>query len=213
MVRWYCLVLISFFGITLLSCGGEDLAPEASQILNAARFESITSPSSFEFALIETGDAEGWGSAVFEMVYGRATYSEDCDPAFLLAHEFTVDSRYTLEEVRGQIEAGVGERSGELDLYYHNGRLWFLHGGPDGEDIRGAINQDGRFRIVTGEYPSEKNYRFIVYEGEINGEALEGQCSSMIRSSEKPSGTCSVSFPFRGRMSVVRTFSPDPPTK
>ena len=214
--KTFTLIGFSIFPL-LAACSGpdQDLDPRPSQTIQAAKFESIDSPTDFENALHETGNAQGHGYAQYKMIIDHTTFAGDCEASFMIAHEFGANSQWSVEEVDELLDKGMGERTATPDVYYRDGQIWFLDFGPDDEDISGPINDDGQFRIVGGEYPRSAYCRFFIYEGQFNreGETFDGVIRSVIHSwDEEPKGSCHAESPFHARM-VKNFLPPDPPKR
>lgn len=197
------------FLIAITACGGaeDEIESSVSTVVEAAKFEPIDSPQMFQASLEEIGNAKGSGFARFEVTFERTAFSDDCAASFLQVEGLAPDfSREELEEI---IEDSYPERSASLDVYYRDGQIWFLEYG--GKDIKGAINEGGRFRIVSGEYPRPQNCNFYVYEGQLEGKTIEGTFRYFVHSwDEEPRGSCHLESPFYGEV-PASSYYPDPP--
>ncbi len=187
--------------LVLVSCEEGSPPPPASDIvLESAKFLPINSRDDFEFALKETGDAEGYGfPQSYEAESGRLTYSNDCKAEFLMAKGFAVYPDSSKEQVEELIKSGAAPRTFHFKAEQRNGRVTFLNGGPDGLDIAGPINSDGGFRVVFGTYQATNDYRWSEYEGQFLEKSFNGVFRSHIRDElAEPKGSCTVSAEFHG---------------
>ncbi len=195
--------------LALSACGGteDEIDQSVSAVVEAAKFEPIDSPRLFEESLQEIGNAKGYGFAKFEVTFERTTFSDDCEASFLQAEGFAPE--IPVEELEEIIANGYPSRTAFLNVYYRGGEIWFLEYGDT--DIKGAINEDGTFRIVSGEYPRPERCRFFVFEGQLEGDSMEGTFQYFIHSwDEEPTGRCHFESPFHGKASSG-IYYPEPP--
>ncbi len=196
--------------LALSACGGSnnEIDPSVSAVVEAAKFDPIDSPQLFQESFNEIGNAEDWGFAKFEVTFERTTFSDDCEPSFLQAEGLAPD--LSVEDLDEIMENGYPKRTAFLNVYYRDGQIWFLEYGD--KDIKGAINDDGTFRIVSGEYPRAERCHFFVFEGRLEGNSMEGTFQYYIHSwDEEPRGSCHFVSPFRGETDLAFYYPPNPP--
>lgn len=189
--------LIGFFiTATIVACG-EDNGNGSDD----PAFPPIESTEGLDTAEEQEGDAEGDEfSGSYLVTMSGLQYSDDCTTDFVITYEFTVDPTVmSEEEIDALLSEGGDPTTFTQTVDQDDGVINFHDLGEQGEDIQGAINQDGSFQAVKGDYTDDTNYRWNVYEGNIDDTFISGTYTATINiDALGPTGSCTATSTFSG---------------